>query len=77
VPSRRRVAWDTPEGVGGAAAVQQEMKRVRRLEGAPGSYVYSATVTANWPPMDYIGRVVPFFDDVAIPLEGGRIIWQR
>lgn len=30
---------DLPEGVGGAAAVQQEMKRVRRLEGAPGSYV--------------------------------------
>jgi hypothetical protein len=53
------------------------MKRVRRLEGAPGSYVYSATATANRPPMYYTGRVVPFFDDVAIPLEDGRIIWQR
>jgi len=57
--------------------VRQEMKRVRRLEGAPGSYVYSATATANRPPMYYTGRVVTFFDDVAIPLEDGRIIWRR
>ncbi|MDH3208967.1 MAG: alpha-glucan family phosphorylase [Burkholderiaceae bacterium] len=61
----------------GGAPVRQEMQRVRPLSGAPGGYVYSATVSADRPASDYTARVVPHRHGVAIPLEDGRIVWQR
>jgi starch phosphorylase len=64
-------------GVKGGDPLRQEMKRVRRETGAPGDYVYSAQVPAVRPPEDYTPRVVPHRDGVAVPLECGRILWQR
>ena len=65
------------DGVRGSAPVRQEMKRVRQLAGAPGGYVYSAAVPAARPPADYTARVIPHCDGVSVPLEDGRILWQR
>ena len=65
------------DGVMGSPPVRQEMKRIRPLAGASGSYVYSATVAAVRPSTDYTARVIPHFDRAAIPLEGARILWQR
>jgi glycogen phosphorylase len=65
------------DGVMGSAPVRQEMKRVRRLTGATGGFVYSAAVSAARPAMDYTARVIPYRDGVAIPLEDARILWQR
>ena len=45
--------------------------------GAAGGYVYSATVPAARPRADYTVRIIPRCDGVAIPLEDGRILWQR
>ena len=63
--------------VNGGSSVRQEMKCVRQLVGASGGYVYSATVSAARPPVDYTARVIPHHDGVAIPLEDARILWQR
>jgi starch phosphorylase len=65
------------DGVMGGAPVQQEMKRVRQLADASGSYVYSAVVSADRSPSDYTARVIPHCNGVAIPLEDARILWQR
>jgi starch phosphorylase len=65
------------DGVMGGAPVQQEMKRVRQLADASGSYVYSAVVSADRSPSDYTARVIPHCNGVAIPLEEARILWQR
>ena len=65
------------DGNKGGAPVRQEMRRTRQLNGAPGGYVYSATVTAVRSPADYTPRVIPDFEGVAIPLEDARILWQR
>jgi starch phosphorylase len=65
------------DGVAGGAPVQQEMKRVLRLAGALGGYVFSTVVSAARPPADYTARIIPRFDGVAIPLEEARILWQR
>ena len=65
------------DGIKGGAPVRQEMRRTRRLNGAPGGYVYSATVPAVRSPADYTARVIPYFEGVAIPLEDARILWQR
>jgi starch phosphorylase len=65
------------DGVDGGPPVRQEMKRVREVTGAPGSYLYSAAVSASRPPADYTARVIPRHSGVAVPLEAVHILWQR
>ena len=65
------------EGVEDGKPVRQEMKRDRQLVGASGGYVYSVSVSAARSPSDYTARVIPHFDDVAVPLEVSHILWQR
>ncbi len=64
------------DGINGDGPVRQEMERVRQFHGADG-YFYRAAVSANRPAADYTARVIPYCDGVAVPLEAGRILWQR
>jgi starch phosphorylase len=75
-PDAVRVELCANNPMGGTPA-RQEMRRVRRLAGAVGGYVYSAAVSAARPPADYTARVIPCHVGVAIPLEDARILWQR
>ena len=52
------------------------MTRAPQAAGA-GVYRYSGSVPAARPHTDYTPRLRPRFDGVAIPLEAGRILWQR
>ncbi len=61
----------------GRTPALQEMKLDGQPGGAAGGYVYSATVPAARPRADYTVRIIPRCDGVAIPLEDGRILWQR
>jgi starch phosphorylase len=65
------------DGVSGGVPVRQEMKSVRRMNGASGGYVYSTAVPAVRPSADFTARLIPHCDGVAIPLEDARILWQR
>ncbi len=65
------------DAIPGGAPVRQGMKRIRRMAGPSNSYLYSGAVSASRPAADYTARVIPHFDDVAIPLEERRIRWQR
>jgi starch phosphorylase len=65
------------DGVVGAAAVRQEMKRIRQLDSAAGGYLYRAAVSATRPPADYTARGIPHRPGAAVPLEAARILWQR
>ena len=65
------------DGVNGGGPARQEMLRVRQLAGAPGGYLYSATVSTGRPPADYTARLIPSYTGVAVPLEAARILWQR
>ena len=64
-------------GVNGAAPERVEMKRVRQLVGATNGYAYREEVPAARPASDYTARLIPHRDDVAVPLEAARILWQR
>jgi glycogen phosphorylase len=64
-------------GVNGDAPLRQEMKRLRPLAGASGSYIYNAALSVARPPTDFTVRIIPQFDGVAIPLEDARILWRR
>ena len=65
------------DGANGDGPVRQEMKRCRQLAGGHGNYGYCAAVPANRPATDYTARVIPQREGVAVPLEEGRILWQR
>jgi starch phosphorylase len=65
------------DGVNGGAPVCQEMKSLNLPAGAPGGSIYSVTVSAARPAADFTARVIPHRNGVAVPLEDGRILWQR
>ncbi len=54
-----------------------EMNRVRQLAADPGSYLYRASIPATSPADHYTPRVVPYFPNVAVPLEASEILWQK
>jgi glycogen phosphorylase len=65
------------DAVGDGDAARYELTRIRRLEGANGLYLYSATVPSTRPASDYTPRLLPCFDGLEIPLEAAHILWQR
>ena len=65
------------DGVNGGNPVWQEMKLLRPLAGASGSYIYSAAVSAARPAIEYTARVIPHFAGIAVPLEEEHILWQK
>ena len=64
-------------GVNGSAPERVEMQRVRQLVGAINGYAYRTSVSAARPATDYTARLISYRDDVAVPLEDARILWQR
>ncbi|HUW75907.1 MAG TPA: DUF3417 domain-containing protein, partial [Gallionella sp.] len=64
-------------GIDGAAPERMEMNRVRQLVGAINGYAYRAEMSATRPVSDYTVRLIPHRDGVSVPLEEGRILWQR
>ncbi|MGD0141034.1 MAG: alpha-glucan family phosphorylase [Tepidisphaeraceae bacterium] len=64
-------------GLDGAAAIRQELTRIRPLVGAAQGYVYGGKVPANRPAADYTARILPHFAGVAVPLEAAHVLWQH
>jgi len=65
------------EAIGDVSTSRLVMKRERQVPGVSSTYVYSAAVSASRAAMDYTARVIPYGKGIAIPLECGRIRWQR
>ena len=57
--------------------VQKRMSLKGPTVGEPHLYLYQATVLADRPTSAFTARVVPYFPEVAIPLEESRILWQK
>jgi len=65
------------DGLNGEAPERVAMRQTRQLVGAINGHCYQATVPAVRPASDYTARLTPHRDGVAVPLEIGRILWQR
>jgi starch phosphorylase len=65
------------DGINGGDPVREEMKCGRPLPDASRRCLYHATVPTTRPARDYTARVIPQRSGVAVPLESGRILWQR
>ena len=63
--------------VANGAPFRKTMDREKALAGARNGYVFGVTVPADRPVGDYTLRVVPYHEGVKVPLEYGRILWQR
>jgi starch phosphorylase len=61
----------------GSDSVRQEMKLLHSIAGSTGGYVYGASVSGDRSACDYSARVVSDRGGLAVPLEAGRILWQR
>lgn len=64
-------------GAAGGEGERQEMKLVRRVADSSGGDLYCASVPTARPAADYTARASPCCDDVSVPLEDARIVWQR
>ena len=63
--------------VNGDAPIRQEMTRVPRLDDENGGSAFRGNVPATRPAGDYTVRIVPHHEGAAVPLDTGRILWQR
>jgi starch phosphorylase len=61
----------------GSPPICTEMKHASPGAGTADAHLYVAQVPADRPAADFTARVVPHYDGVAVPLEAGRILWQR
>jgi starch phosphorylase len=61
----------------GSGAMRQEMSMTGGVPGVAGQYVYRGAVPAARPSTDYTARLIPWREGVAVPLENGRVLWQR
>lgn len=57
--------------------LRHEMRLVRKLAGDPHTFIYAATVPSSRSAASYTPRVIPFFLNVAVPLEMDQIVWQK
>ena len=65
------------DGLKGEIPVRIIMQRVRQLLGAINGYAYRADVPSSRPETDYTVRLLPYRNDVSVPLEESHILWQR
>ena len=65
------------DGIKGGDFVREVMKCARSVPDASGFCLFQATVPNTRPASDYTPRLIPHRSGVAVPLESGRILWQR
>lgn len=65
------------DGIGDDPPVRQEMTPIHSPEGPSAAHIYSTTVPGDRPSSDYTARVIPGGNEISIPLEDARILWQR
>jgi starch phosphorylase len=54
-----------------------DMKITKSIPGAINGFIYEAQVTSEISSDNYTLRVIPYHKDVVVPLEFGRIFWQK
>jgi starch phosphorylase len=64
-------------GIESGPSEKVNMNRLRQLVGAIHGYIYRAEVSASRPSSDYTARLIPYFNDVSVPLENNLILWQK
>jgi starch phosphorylase len=64
-------------GINGEAPFIQKMMQGAKLDGKDNGYIYKTTVNSTRPLTDFTARAIPYLQNVSVPLEFSRILWQR
>jgi starch phosphorylase len=64
-------------GIESGSPEKVTMKLVRQLVGAIHGYIYRIEIPASRPSSDYTARLIPYFNEVSVPLENNRVLWQK
>ncbi len=64
-------------GMNGEAPFIQKMIQGTKLDGKDNGYIYKATLNSTRPAADFTVRAIPCLQNVSVPLEVSRILWQR
>jgi glycogen phosphorylase len=65
------------DGSNGGAPVRQSMAPLDGNQGATGIIVYVAEVPAARASSEYTVRIIPYGDEISVPLENSLILWQK
>jgi starch phosphorylase len=65
------------DGRDGGAPERHAAECAGHVSDNPASYQYRAVVPAFRAATDYTARVLPYHEDVSVPLEAKQILWQR
>jgi starch phosphorylase len=65
------------DGIKDSSPVRQEMKCIKQPTDTDICYVFSIQIPATRPVTDYTVRVIPNYNNVAVPLEANQILWLR
>jgi starch phosphorylase len=63
--------------INGGEPIRQEMTRAPTQPAAPPCNLYRASIPTTRPASEYTARVIPQRPGLGVPLEYGRILWQR
>jgi starch phosphorylase len=64
-------------GIGSELPEKVTMKQVRPLVGATHGFTYRVEMPSLRPSSDYTARLIPNLNEVSIPLENNRVLWQK
>ncbi len=65
------------DGMKDSNPVRQEMECIKRPTDTDGFYVFSLQIPVTRPATDYTVRVIPNYNNVAVPLEASQILWLQ
>lgn len=65
------------DGFNDTKPVRCEMTLMSEKSNESKSYVYRGSVPSTRPAWSYTPRIIPKFEDAAVPLEDARILWQK
>ena len=65
------------DGIKDSSPARQEMKCIKQPIDTDICYVFSIQIPATRPATDYTVRVIPTYNNVALPLEANQILWLR
>ena len=66
-------------GTDGSTPVRDKMTRGETISGSVNAHIYivRAFERSGRSATDYTPRIIPFFAGITVPLEEGRILWQK
>ena len=65
------------DSINGFTEMKQEMKPLGKHLSASNNYTFGVKVPSSRPATDYTARIIPYYENIVVPLEARQIVWQK